>query len=847
MLKQLLVSAGVAAAMTLAGCSDDIATPARAAAATPAAPSVPHPNEWPAHRSPLGADAAIDAKVAELLRRLTIEEKVGQIVQADIASVTPQEVRDYHLGSILNGGSSGPNGNDLAPAKAWLEAADAFYTAGMESKPHPVPILWGIDAVHGHNNIIGATLFPQNVALGATRNPDLIRKIGEVTAIEIRVTGQEWTFAPTLAVVQDVRWGRSYESYSQRPDIVREYATAMIQGLQGTPGSPDFLLRGPHVIATAKHFLGDGGTFEGRDQGDNRASEAALRDVHAAGYFAALDAGVQTVMASYSSWQGQKMHGHKGLLTDVLKNRLGFDGFVVGDWNGHEQVEGCTKASCPVAINAGLDMFMAPDSWKDLYATTLAQAKNGSITAARLDDAVARILRVKYRAGLFEVGKPSSRALAGKFELLGAPEHRAVARQAVRESLVLLKNANHLLPLRAKQNVLIAGDGADNIAKQSGGWTLSWQGTGLTNANFPGATSIFAGIRKLVTAGGGNATLSVDGSYEKKPDVAIVVFGEDPYAEFQGDIETLEYEPADGRDLTLLKKLRADKIPVVAVFLSGRPRWVNPHLNAADAFVAAWLPGSEGDGIAEVLIANTDGSPRNEFKGRLSFDWPATPVPNDKAGEKPLFALGFGLTTRDSNAVESLSEVVPPRPASAIAARTYFASGKTGNGWSLIVKEGSGEPQKLATATGESRGGHLRISAVDRGTQEAGRLAAWSGGGPATLAIEGEPVNLRRETNSQLALVFDYRVDAPPAESVELAMECGSACSGKVAIDPSLRAATKGEWTAFRVPLRCFEKNKADMGKITAPFAITTAGSLQLGVANVRLDSGPGTPTVKCD
>src|SRR5690606_1838279 len=400
---------------------------------------------------------------------------------------------------------------------------------------------------------------------------------------------------------------RSYESYSENPEIFPAYAAAMVRGLQGNPGDPDFL-RGEHVIATVKHYVGDGGTVDGRDQGDNRASEAELRDIHAAGYPAAISAGVQVVMASFNSWHGEKLHGHKGLLTDVLKERMGFSGFVVGDWNGHGQGEGCSNESCPKAINAGLDLFMAPDSWKALYENTLAQVRSGEIPMERLDDAVRRILLVKLRAGLFEAGRPSSRPLAGRYDLLGAPEHRAVARQAVRESLVLLKNSKGVLPINPKSHVLVAGDGAHNIPKQNGGWTLSWQGTGVTNEHFPNAESIFQGIEAAVKAAGGTVTLSVTGEYTTKPDVAIVVYGEDPYAEFQGDIETLEYKPGDKSDLELLRKLRADNIPVVSVFLSGRPMWVNPELNASDAFVAAWLPGSEGGGIADVLIAKPDGS-----------------------------------------------------------------------------------------------------------------------------------------------------------------------------------------------------------------------------------------------
>jgi beta-glucosidase len=829
-------------ALTLAGCSKPEATTGPAAPSRAGIAASVHPEIWPRVSLPALDDSAIEPRLNELLSSLSIEEKVGQIIQADLGSVTPEQVRRYRLGSVLVGGNSAPGGDDLAPARVWLAAADAFYEASMDTRDgkHAIPILWGVDAVHGHNNIIGATLFPHNVGLGATRNAELMRKIGAITATELRITGQEWTFAPTIAVVQDVRWGRAYESYSENSTVVREYAHAIVLGLQGDPGKPDFL-RGNHVIATAKHFIADGGTFEGRDQGDARATEEQLRDVHGIGYVAAIGAGVQAVMASFSSWQGRKIHGHKGLLTDVLKDRMGFDGFVVGDWNGHGQVEGCSNTSCAAAINAGLDMFMAPDSWQGLYDNTLAQVRSGEIPMARLDDAVRRILRVKLRSGLFEAGKPSSREPGGKFELLGSPEHRAVARQAVRESLVLLKNVGKVLPLKPNANVLVAGDGADNLPKQNGGWTLSWQGTGISNKHFPKAESIYAGIRAAVTAGGGSATLNVAGKYSRKPDVAIVVFGEEPYAEFQGDVATLQYKPGDKSDLELLKKLRAEQIPVVALFLSGRPMWVNAELNASDAFVAAWLPGSEGGGIADVLFTKRDGSVNYDFKGKLPFSWPRTPLQTNASGsaEPPLFEYGFGLTYQDVGDLPALSEEVPPQAEGQASMHTYFAAGKPANGWNMAVGEGSVSRTTLSTAVGDSPNGALRVSAVDRAAQEDGRLAQWSGAGAATLALQSEtPIDLQREANGQLSLAFDYRVDAPPTAPVTLSIECGSDCRGEIPLDAQLKQASGSEWRRLKVPLHCFQNKGADLRNVTAPFALTTAGKLALGVANVRLDTG---------
>ncbi len=655
----------VASCLSLAGCQSDSQTGSRNTDAPEPVPGTVDPATWPEVAPPLPADAALEARIDRLMSTMSLQDKVGQVIQADSSSVTPEDVRSFRLGSILSGGNSGPTGsNDLAPASEWLAAADAYYLASVDKSGGApgIPALWGVDAVHGHNNIIGATIFPHNIGLGAARNPQLIRRIGEITAREIRVTGQDWTFAPALAVARDDRWGRTYESYSEDPEIVSLYAAAIVTGLQGQAGSAEFL-DAAHVIATAKHFLGDGGTADGRDQGDNRSSEAELRDLHGAGYPAAISAGVQSTMASFSSWQGIKLHGHEGLLSGVLKGRMHFDGLLVGDWNAHGQVPGCSNVSCARALAAGLDMYMAPDSWRDLHAQTLAQAQSGAIATQRLDDAVRRILRVKLRAGLFERGKPSTRPLAGQFDLLGAPEHRAVARQAVRESLVLLKNSAKLLPLRVQQRILVAGDGADNISKQCGGWTLTWQGTSLSNAQFPHAESIYAGIRRAVTAAGGSAQLSVTGTFSVRPDVAIVVFGENPYAEFEGDVASVEYSASDKRDLELLRRLKAAGIPVVAVLLSGRPLWVNPEINAAEAFVAAWLPGSEGGGIADVLFRKADGSIHHDFTGKLSFSWPATPAQSavnrgDRAS--PLFAYGHGLTYADAGDLPALPTLLDP-------------------------------------------------------------------------------------------------------------------------------------------------------------------------------------------
>ena len=821
-----------------AACADEPASVSSAATQQ----SRVHPERWPKVSSPFRHDAELESRIDELLSVMTLRQKVGQLIQADIGSITPEDLRRYPLGSILNGGNSGPGGNDLAPAQAWLEAADAYYEAALDREhgPFPIPIMWGTDAVHGHSNIIGATIFPHNIGLGAARNVELIRKIGEITAREISVTGQDWTFAPTLAVVRDDRWGRSYEGYSEDPAIVREYAAALVEGLQGRPNTSGFLAPG-RVIATAKHYVGDGGTWGGEDQGDNRETEERLRDIHAAGYPPALRAGVLTVMASFSSWQGVKLHGHRGLLTDVLKDRMGFDGLVVGDWNAHGQVPGCSNTSCAAAINAGVDVLMAPNSWRELFENTLAQVRSGEISVERLDDAVRRVLRVKMRAGLFDKGKPSSRPLAGRFDLLGAPEHRAVARQAVRESLVLLKNQGGLLPLSPRQHVLVAGRGADNIPMQCGGWTLTWQGTGISNEHFPNGEAIYAGIRAAVLEAGGTVELSVDGTFRRRPDVAIVVYGETPYAEFQGDLRTLEYSPRDKSDLELLRRLKAQGVPVVSVFLSGRPLWVNPEINASDAFVAAWLPGTEGGGIADVLLRAPDGSIRYDFRGKLSFSWPRTALQTplnhgDEGAEEALFPYGYGLTYADNGDLEPLPEDPGVEAGMLTDTGSYFVQGVTGAGWRWVVGEDD-DAHALPGGVGAAKDESVRLEAVDHEQQEDARRIRWNGA--ARVGLVGEsPIDLRRESNGQLSLGFDFRVDEAPEGEVHLVVECGPGCGGRVPVGPILASAARGSWSHMKLPLSCFERAGTDMARVTAPFVVRSSGRLTLSVSNVQLETG---------
>ncbi|WP_247712449.1 glycoside hydrolase family 3 protein [Qipengyuania xiapuensis] len=695
-----------------------------------------------------------DARVADLLSRMSLERKVAQLIQPQINSFTPEDMRRYRFGSYLNGGNGGPYGDEFAPASEWLRYADEMYLASiapMEDDEPIIPTIWGTDAVHGHTNVVQATIFPHNIGLGATRDADLIRRIGEVTAVEIEVTGIDWNFSPTVAVARDDRWGRTYESYSEDPAIVAPLGAALVEGLQGRKGDPERLGAG-HVIATAKHFFGDGGTEQGVDQGDVNGDIEALKSIHAKPYPATIAAGVETIMASFNSINGRKMHGNEALLTDVLRGELGFDGLVVGDWNGHGQVAGCTNTDCPQSLLAGLDIYMVPDDWKGLLETLVSQVEDGTIPMERLDEAVGRVLRMKMRAGLLdEFVKPSDRPNAGDYSLIGSPDHRAIAREAVAKSQVLLKN-NDILPLKAGADVLVAGSAADDIAQAAGGWTLTWQGGGdLTNDNFPGATSIWSGIETAVEAGGGTATLSEDGSYTAKPDVAIVVFGEEPYAEFAGDRKHLGFTDTEG--LELLRKFKAEGVPTVAVFLSGRPMWMNRELNAADAFVASWLPGGEGAGIADVL---TGAMPAT---GKLGFSWPAEcdfgPV---NGAEGALFQVGYGLSFGEGGVLPALHEECAPLTMG--AALDWYVNGRLADG--VLANTATG---KLDNLRGEAGG--ITAIGLDRNAQEDARTVTFSPGSSLEFAQGGG--------DSGLGYRIAYQVLERPRGAVTLKVGSGEA------------------------------------------------------------------------
>lgn len=581
-----------------------------------------------------------DAQARRLVSQLTLEEKIGQMTQADQMYLKSlDDIEKYNLGSLLSGGDSDPkSGNDL---RSWTDLYDDLQSRTLRTK-HGIPLLYGIDALHGHNNVIGAAIFPHNIGLGCTRDPDLVERAARITAEEVRATGINWSFAPCVTVPQDIRWGRTYEGFSESPDVVKMLGGAAVRGLQGSGlGHP------LAVLACAKHFAGDGGTTFGTgmpkrrgsderyplDRGDTRVDEATLRKIHLAGYIAAIEMGVGSIMPSYSSWNGSKCSGNARLLTGILKNELGFDGFLISDYNALNELPGSYKQQVEQSINAGMDMVMVPDRYPQFYNALRELVTEGQVPMTRIDDAVTRILRVKFALGLLD---PKRSPLADRrlHQTFGSAEHRRVARQCVRQSMVLLKNEKNVLPLKKGARLHVAGNCADDIGNQCGGWTITWQGK---SGDVTCGTTILSAIR---SAAGGDAQVdfSPDGSGAASSAIGIAIIGEKPYAEFRGDRTDLHLA---AEDVAVVDNMKRAGIPVVVVLVSGRPLLIDDVLAKADAVVAAWLPGTEGDGVADVLFG--DYRPT----GKLSFTWPrgdSTSLARSDPGYKTLFAFGYGLS-----------------------------------------------------------------------------------------------------------------------------------------------------------------------------------------------------------
>lgn len=836
----------------MAGCSaaaiagDAAAKPAR----LPAGEVRLDIKSWPVIGSavPQGPRAKTEKRIDAILKRMSVEEKVGQLLQPEIMNITPEEVKKYHIGSVLNGGNGRPNKNVYAPAADWLKLADAFWTASTDKVDGGVgvPIIWGIDSVHGNNSVFGGTIFPHNIGLGAANDPKLMVEIGRVTAVESAAIGTDWTFAPALSIPRDDRWGRTYEGFSEDPKIAGTLGAAYTKGLQGDPKGKFF--PAGSIIATAKHFVADGGTQNGRDQGDAVVPEGELRDIHFAPYVPTLQAGAQTIMASYSKWNGVRMHGHGPLLTSMLKDHGGFDGFVVGDFNGHALIPGCSNGNCPDALLAGVDMYMIPVDWKPLYENLVKQVGDGTIPMARLDDAVRRILRVKERAGLFDAPKPSARAFAGQ-QHIGTAEHREVARRAARQSMVLLKDDPKILPFPANSKVLVAGAGADNVPMLVGGWSMNWQGTGLANKDFPGSTSVYAGLKKTLEANGGAATLSRDGSFTDKPDYAVVVFGETPYAEYQGDRESVIYKAADSDpDLATIRKFKAAGIPTIGVFLSGRPLWINPQLNASDAMIAAFLPGTEGGrAVADLIVADTDGGPVHDFTGRLSFSWPKLASQSalnlgDK-GYDPLFPVGYGLSLASRKPLGKLGED-PGISADMLRAASngiFFSEGRAIAPWRVYL--GDSAEARLKTEGDRfvtSRTGAVSFESADRNRQEDTKIARWSGKGSGKLFVLGyNDVDMSKRVADDEAVVVSASLLEAPTANVTASFGTVPK-NGSVDLTPLLKQLTVGQWEEISIPLKCFTGANVDFSNVDMPLMLATDGRFAIQLASLGLGPARG-------
>lgn len=584
----------------------------------------------------------VKKRVADLVSRMSLEEKAGQMTQAERGALTAQgDIATYDLGSLLSGGGSTPTPNT---PEAWAKMIDAFQLRAQATR-FQIPLIYGVDAVHGHNNLTGATIMPHNIGIGAARDPQLAERTGAVTAAEVRATGIPWDFAPCLCVTRDERWGRSYESFGEDPALVESMET-MIQGLQGAANGKD-LRRNDKVLATAKHFVGDGGTEYGSsttgsytiDQGVTKVTRQQLEAVHLAPYQTAVDRGIGSVMPSYSSLDilgdGQgpvKMHARADMINGVLKDRMGFDGFVISDWQAIDQIPGDYASDVRTSINAGLDMIMVPYAYKDFRTTLVDEVRAGRVSEARVNDAVSRILTQKFKLGLFEKPYADTSGAAQ----IGSAGHRAVAREAAAKSQVLLKNATGVLPLKKSQKVYVAGSNADDLGNQTGGWTITWQGASGKHTD---GTTILQGMRNA----GGDVTYSKDASAPTSGyDVGVVVVGETPYAEGVGDV-------GNGNDLALTPADQAavDKVcaamKCAVLIVSGRPQLIGDRLGEIDALVASWLPGTEGDGVADVLYG------KRAFTGQLPVTWPKSeaqlPINVGDASYDPQFPYGWGLTT----------------------------------------------------------------------------------------------------------------------------------------------------------------------------------------------------------
>jgi len=841
-------------------------------------------SDWPEIESVIGKDEKQEQAISQMLAQMTLAEKIGQMVQPELYSITPEEAQEYKIGSILNGAGVWPKDNKYCTAKDWAGTIDQYWQAleaAYADRPFRIPLLWATDAVHGHNNVYGSTLFPHNIGLGATRDVDLIERIGVATAKEISATGIDWTFAPTVTVPRDYRWGRHYEGYSEDPEIVAEFAHAMVSGLQGN------LSESYQVLANVKHWVGDGGTTKGVDRGINQYKEIDLINIHGPGYFSALTAGAQIVMTSFNSWQNPanydlrvlnptkavphhnnynfKIHGSKYLNSDVLKDKMGFDGVLVTDWDGHAEVTDAELGNANFSVLSGVDIVMvaARRDWQSVYSNLLQAASVGDIPMARIDDAVSRVLRVKMRAGLWQKPAPLARSVV-KQNLLG--NFQSLAIEAVEKSLVLLKNNDKTLPLSKDASLLLAGSGADHIGKQTGGWSLSWQGDDNSVTDFPGAKTLLGALEERL---GKNLEtipkISDDWKESGVGKVAIVAVGEDPYAELRGDIQpwrSLAYSELKAeyqQDLDTIRRLKTAGYTVVTVLFSGRPLYINEELQLSDAFVVAWLPGPYAQGIANVLFSeNLD---QLDFQGRLSFSWPNTKrsfainrspihmadyqVPETEQSPQgehaPLFPYGYGLTMKSAEPNDYLKRLVldnrdydspvaevtaenqifpSPHYSLRIAGRSNWM-GQEVTGAEVVQVGGSGE--LLSAEPGDTVArlkffGHDFLLAFQHRVEQVQDFRAYL------------------ESNSVISVRIKLREQ--PRESVWLATHRDFPSQPALNIQPQLQQLSLNEWHHLKIPLADLANIGCDFQFVSAPFMLFSTAKFEFEIKQVSWELG---------
>lgn len=844
--------------------------------------------EWPQIESPIKRSEEIEKEVSQILSLMTLEEKVGQMFQVDMYEVTPEDVSKFKFGALLNGAGVWPDRERRCSAEKWVNTIDEYWQAcekAYENRPFRIPLMWGTDAVHGNNNAFEATVFPHNIALGAARDPDLIFRIGRATASEIRAIGMDWTFAPTVAVSRNSRWGRYYEGYSDDPEIVHSYASRMVEGLHC--GLEEFS-RGESVISTIKHWIGDGGTRDGIDRGITYCDEEVLLNIHAQGYISGLNAGAQVVMASFNSWSNEanydhdtsngkgynyKVHGSRYLVQDVLKGKMKFDGFVLTDWDGHSEVTACELDDAQYAINAGVDMLMMGGrrDWSSVIPRTVQQVKDGSISMERIDDAVTRILRVKLRAGIFKKTRPNKRPLAGNQSQLGTKENLDLAREAVRKSLVLLKNKNNILPLDPKQKFLVVGEAANDVCRQTGAWTLDWQGTKNTQEDLPKSVTILQAIQQHVGEENVDYVACSKNIDPTKYDKIIFVTGEDPYAEMRGDIKPWrriafsELKKSYAQDSSRLMSLANNNVEIVTLFLCGRPLYINPEINASDAFVIVWLPGLRADGITDVIFKNKQGEINFDFQGRLPTSWPKQAYLTAASRKPPhitnykvpmyeqcpdtsdsvLFPYGYGLSYSNSksNLYKGDLDKLPLDPIRSPSPIEIHPEGSR-----EIFGVNADASYYVFKMAGRSNWMGLNISTTDEFFQIAGNstLIDYKGtkdalsikcAGESILlyakAMENRTEDLRCYLSSNTEIKYTIRLHKHPTKQVFLALHTDYPNQPALDITERLMALPLGEWRTLIMPLDDFIPLGYDFEHIESPFMLYTEGKMDIDIGEI--------------